>query len=76
MLFAGCAGLFPKPQIVVQREIEQRRIPPSYMASCGKKWAGPETKVEHLYQRAESAESRADCRDAQIAKIKRWDAGP
>ncbi len=59
--------------MVVQREIEQRRVPASYLASGGPKWNRPETKVEHLYDRADSAEARADCRDAQIEKIRAWD---
>lgn len=64
------------PPVVVKHEIVERRVPPAYLAGCGKKWAGPEIKVEHLYDRAESAEARADCRDAQIGKIREWDAQP
>lgn len=62
--------------MLVQHHIEQRRIPGAYLSSCGAKWSRPELKVEHLYERAESAEARADCRDAQIAKIRQWNDAP
>lgn len=65
----------PKTEVVVQREFVKPKIPPAYLASCGGWWrkeGGPAITQDWI-DRGDQARAGLACRDAQIAKIKKWD---